>query len=435
MHDYYSETSLRASFGNVQLNEMMKPSSHSAGRDGLTLDFAPDRNDKRSRIVSLSDLALEALSPIYSTAIIDGAKTGSQLMTPTPTQFLFPRSVTAEQEAYASGFALALEEIYRTQGRPAGSDVVTTAVGGCEGQHSAASSLTNGLMTTAGNCGVWQPAAVNHTSTLHYIPESSVTSSAAPFGQHGVVANTQYNGSGARLDYGTSLTTSYQPSLPAFNPQSIPLVKAMASSMSSSTQKAAFINCTSSDQMRNSVHCTVNDIMSRTVPCFTPLVNSVPSSSPLSSFSAGSCLSNAGNLPSATCVTAVSTNMFIPMMSASNSFSSLATGESCRVSSTESLHSSISSSGTSPQLAVDMQEQDRWRLERKRAKNRVAAARCQMRKLERIAKLEDKARDLRNYNAQLSQTAAALHEHVAKLQKQILSHTERGCRLLIPSLQ
>jgi hypothetical protein len=433
MHDYYSETSLRASFGNVQLNEMLKPMSQTAGRDGLTLDFAADRNGKRSRIVSLSDLALEALSPIYSTAIIDGAKHGSQLMTPTPTQFLFPKSVTAEQEAYASGFALALEEIYRTQGRPVDSDVVTTAVGGCEGQQSAANSLTNGLMTTAGNCGVWQPAAVNHTSTLHYIPESSVTSSAAPVGQHGVITNPQYNGNGARLDYGTALTTSYQPSSLAFYPQSIPLVKASISSMSSS-HNAAFTNCTSTDQMTNNIRCAVSGIMSHSVPCFKPAVNSIPSSLPLSS-SASSCLSYTGSVPSVSCATAVSSNTFIPMMPASNSFSSLATGESSQMSSTESLHSSISSSGTSPQLAVDMQEQDRWRLERKRAKNRVAAARCQMRKLERIAKLEDKARDLRNYNAQLSQTAAALHEHVAKLQKQILSHTERGCRLLIPSLQ
>jgi len=40
--------------------------------------------------------------------------------TPTQTQILFPKAVTAEQEAYARGFVDALEELHRRQGVPAG---------------------------------------------------------------------------------------------------------------------------------------------------------------------------------------------------------------------------------------------------------------------------------------------------------------------------
>lgn len=362
MHDYYSETSLRASFGNVQLSEMNRPAVNVglAGRDGLTLDLAGDVN-KRSRVISLSDLAFEALSPVYSTATIEGGtKTGTQTMTPTPTQFLFPRSVTAEQEAYASGFAMALEEIYRTQGRPT-NDVVN---------------LNSGFMSTAGNCGVWQPSAVNQTSTLHYIPESSVSSSSC-----GMTAQVSSRSS----------TTGCQPMTSSVPPHHM------------------FSDSTGLNRSNISSQCTGG---MNPVSCFTNAANSFAPA-----------FSTPVNVSSFSCVPTVCSSLYMPP----KCFSPVAYGSSSR--------QSLSDSSTSPKLAVDMQEQDRWRLERKRAKNRVAAARCQMRKLERITKLEDKARDLRNYNAQLSQTAKALHEHVAKLQKQILSHTEHGCRLLIPSLQ
>jgi len=39
--------------------------------------------------------------------------------TSTPTQILFPKSVTAEEEAYARGFMDSLEELYRRKGVPA----------------------------------------------------------------------------------------------------------------------------------------------------------------------------------------------------------------------------------------------------------------------------------------------------------------------------
>jgi len=52
----------------------------------------------------------------------------------TPTQILFPKSVTAEQEAYARGFVDALEELHRRQGVPAQSAGVWTTHESSTGQ-------------------------------------------------------------------------------------------------------------------------------------------------------------------------------------------------------------------------------------------------------------------------------------------------------------
>jgi len=422
MHDLYSESSLRASFVNVQLNEMNKPRlpcavdfGASVIRNGLTLDLDSDHSARRSRVVSLSDLALEAMSPVYTNVTTDGTRTGTHtLMTPTPTQFLFPRSVTAEQEAYASGFALALEEIYRQNGdRPEVGDLQNSL--STDGR----SNTTLGPM--AYSCGVWQPAAVTHATTLQNIPGSSVRS--APSGVFGELPSAPKSHWSSTLDCRSNSLNSFQAlPLPYVTPN-VDVGHLMDTVPSQSD--SLYSNLTGLRNVTSGAHCTG----SRDVKGFSHTLNYIPMTSSLPV----SCLSDT--------ITAV------PRKPADHSgmptyFSSVNSNNSPQLpvhSSKQLLSSDLSSSTvttTAPslQLSVDMQQQDRWRLERKRAKNRVAAARCQTRKIERITKLENKARELRNYNAQLSQTAKLLHEQVAKLQKQILSHTERGCRLLIPAL-
>jgi len=99
-----------------------------------------------------------------------------------------------------------------------------------------------------------------------------------------------------------------------------------------------------------------------------------------------------------------------------------------------SMSAAADSTVAGPPTKVDMDEQDQWRLERKRAKNRIAAARCQMRKMERITRLQEKVQALRDNNARLAQSVAELTNHVSTLRKQILMHTERGCRMMVPAL-
>lgn len=77
----------------------------------MTLDFnGSGRPKKISNLLSSPDLNICTLaSPELERIIIQ--QNGMVTTTPTPTQFLFPKAVTEEQEAYARGFINALEEL------------------------------------------------------------------------------------------------------------------------------------------------------------------------------------------------------------------------------------------------------------------------------------------------------------------------------------
>ncbi|XP_064605749.1 transcription factor Jun-like [Liolophura sinensis] len=88
--------------------------------------------------------------------------------------------------------------------------------------------------------------------------------------------------------------------------------------------------------------------------------------------------------------------------------------------------------GSTPPLSpIDMESQERIKLERKRARNRVAARKCRTRKLERISRLEDKVKDLKDQNSDLAQTASTLREQVCKLKQQIMDHVNSGCQVMM----
>jgi transcription factor AP-1 len=80
---------------------------------------------------------------------------------------------------------------------------------------------------------------------------------------------------------------------------------------------------------------------------------------------------------------------------------------------------------------IDMNAQELVKLERKRARNRLAATRCRNRKLERISRLEDRVSELKAQNAQLMQSASALRDEVCQLKRGIMEHTRRGCQVML----
>jgi predicted RNase H-like nuclease (RuvC/YqgF family) len=73
-----------------------------------------------------------------------------------------------------------------------------------------------------------------------------------------------------------------------------------------------------------------------------------------------------------------------------------------------------------------MVEQERIKLERKRARNRVAATRCRNRKLERIDRLQEQADQLRATNARLAAEVLRLRETVGRLRLDVQMHA--GCQ-------
>ncbi|XP_056143312.1 junB proto-oncogene, AP-1 transcription factor subunit b [Lampris incognitus] len=93
----------------------------------------------------------------------------------------------------------------------------------------------------------------------------------------------------------------------------------------------------------------------------------------------------------------------------------------------------LSSDGSPPMSPIDMENQERIKAERKRLRNRLAATKCRRRKLERIARLEEKVKVLKTDNAGLSNTASVLRDQVAQLKQKVLTHVSSGCQLMLTS--
>lgn len=78
---------------------------------------------------------------------------------------------------------------------------------------------------------------------------------------------------------------------------------------------------------------------------------------------------------------------------------------------------------------IDMNNQEKIKLERKRQRNRVAASKCRKKKLERISKLEDKVKILRGENVELNAIKKSIREHISQLKQQVMHHANSGCNM------
>ncbi|XP_063772354.1 transcription factor JunD [Pseudophryne corroboree] len=96
----------------------------------------------------------------------------------------------------------------------------------------------------------------------------------------------------------------------------------------------------------------------------------------------------------------------------------------------------VANFGDSPPMSpINMDTQERIKAERKRLRNRIAASKCRKRKLERISRLEEKVKSLKNQNTELASTANLLREQVAQLKQKVMSHVNSGCQLLPQQVQ
>lgn len=318
----------------------------------MQLDFASktSKGHKFQNMLNSPDLnMLKLSSPELEKMLI--TQNGTVGTTPTPTQFVYPKYVTDEQEAYARGFVEALAELHSTPNMP---------------------------MTSNGNN---QPG-----------PSSSLPQ-----------ANNR------------AVTSTYSTLMPM------------------STQSSFSSAC---NMPPASSYSMMNPSISRRHPPFAPS----------GLLSGNNSMPNHQQPPQMPPVVPASTAYGTVQVKSEPSTSSYSdhqvphspSGASSRMSDSPSLSDSgydhVENINRLDSIPVDLEEQEKIKLERKRARNRIAARKCRTRKLERIGRLEEKVADLKGRNNELAQTAASLHDQVTQLKQQIMEHMKSGCHIMMPEM-
>merc|ERR1712095_181428 len=89
---------------------------------------------------------------------------------------------------------------------------------------------------------------------------------------------------------------------------------------------------------------------------------------------------------------------------------------------------SPNNAGMSP---IDMESQEKIKLERKRLRNRLAASKCRKRKLERISQLDERVAQLKTENADLAAVVKKMKSSVAVLKQEVMEHVNSGCEIRV----
>merc|ERR1712147_189791 len=90
---------------------------------------------------------------------------------------------------------------------------------------------------------------------------------------------------------------------------------------------------------------------------------------------------------------------------------------------------SMLSPNTSGMSPIDMESQEKIKLERKRLRNRLAASKCRKRKLERISQLDERVAQLKTENADLAAVVKKMKSSVAVLKQEVMEHVSSGCEI------
>merc|ERR1711973_1069465 len=93
-----------------------------------------------------------------------------------------------------------------------------------------------------------------------------------------------------------------------------------------------------------------------------------------------------------------------------------------------SIWTPMNTTGMSP---IDMETQEKIKLDRKRQRNRLAASKCRKRKLERISQLDDRVSALKNENADLAAVVKKMKAGVALLKQEVIEHVNSGCDIRV----
>merc|ERR1712109_157236 len=86
-------------------------------------------------------------------------------------------------------------------------------------------------------------------------------------------------------------------------------------------------------------------------------------------------------------------------------------------------------SGSKKITPINMESQEKIKLERKRMRNRLAASKCRKRKLERISNLDEKVEDLKSENTELMGIVKKLKDSICNLKQEVMEHVQHGCQI------
>jgi hypothetical protein len=85
-------------------------------------------------------------------------------------------------------------------------------------------------------------------------------------------------------------------------------------------------------------------------------------------------------------------------------------------------------------MVPDMHTQEQMKIERKKARNRIAASKCRSRRLQREADLESKVRILKDHNKELNSEVNGLKDQISNLRKALMQHVKTGCQIELSSI-
>ena len=83
-------------------------------------------------------------------------------------------------------------------------------------------------------------------------------------------------------------------------------------------------------------------------------------------------------------------------------------------------------------VPADMKTMETMKVERKKARNRIAASKCRVRRLQRESDLQGKVRMLKDHNQELNNELNELKEQILNLKKALLQHMQTGCQVNLP---
>lgn len=80
-------------------------------------------------------------------------------------------------------------------------------------------------------------------------------------------------------------------------------------------------------------------------------------------------------------------------------------------------------------VPADMRTQEHMKVERKKARNRIAASKCRLRRLQRESELSGKVKGLKDHNRELRDQLNELKDQLSELKSSITRHAKGGCRI------